>query len=441
MNATALQVRRPNLCGKSRDHNGEAPALEHLYNDRFRLRKGTTTMRRSRNLRYLSAVSGLGVLLVSSSLAQSSFQALGPLSEGEPWRFARLSRNGQAVAGALDANGTATPYRYTEMDGIVPVGDLPGGGTSGIAWGISQTGKFVVGQSSTAAGSEAFLWSAAGGMINLGDLPGNVTNGFASAVSQDGAVVVGTADAVYTWPIITGQAFRWTQANGMVGLGYLYPGQVYSEANAISASGDVIVGSSRGPQGGGLPQEAIRWTQATGMVGLGTLPNPVDHYSVAYGITRSGDAIVGLSGANDGYQAFVWRESTGMVGLGLGPSGNYSTAYGISADGATIVGMYNWDGYHSQAAIWDATNGLRDFTAMLHSDYGLDVGNWTLEYCSGISDDGRVIVGDGIDPNGVWRTWLVTLDKPTCAADLDFDGSVGLTDLAALLSVFGSICP
>ena len=49
------------------------------------------------------------------------------------------------------------------------------------------------------------------------------------------------------------------------GLGFL-PGASYSEANAVSADGLVVVGASTYASG---DAQAFRWTAAGGMVGLG----------------------------------------------------------------------------------------------------------------------------------------------------------------------------
>jgi probable HAF family extracellular repeat protein len=60
----------------------------------------------------------------------------------------------------------------------------------------------------------------------LGDLPDGYTESYADDVSADGSVIVGTSKS--RWPGAAEnpgkEAFRWTQAGGMVGLGSLSPG-------------------------------------------------------------------------------------------------------------------------------------------------------------------------------------------------------------------------
>ena len=80
-------------------------------------------------------------------------------------------------------------------------------------------------------------------MIGLGDLPGRSFDSFAHNVSANGSVVVGISDSASGF-----EAFRWTKAGGMVGLGFL-PGDVESDAFGVSADGSVIVGRSHNPTG------------------------------------------------------------------------------------------------------------------------------------------------------------------------------------------------
>ena len=85
-----------------------------------------------------------------------------------------------------------------------------------MAFAVSADGSTVVGRGLSTPGFEAFRWTQAGGMVGLGDLPGGPFRSDAFGVSADGSVVVGRA-----FPSNREAAFRWTQAGGMVGLGDL----------------------------------------------------------------------------------------------------------------------------------------------------------------------------------------------------------------------------
>jgi probable HAF family extracellular repeat protein len=123
------------------------------------------------------------------------------------------------------------------------------------AHGVSADGKVVVGISINPVSglSQAYRWTEARGMVGLGFLPG-ANQSYALGVSADGSVVVGGSNVRSYFP----QAFHWTAANGMLGLGFL-PGGNYSDAKGISAHGTVVVGSgTTDAVGGGL--QAVRWT-------------------------------------------------------------------------------------------------------------------------------------------------------------------------------------
>ena len=163
------------------------------------------------------------------------------------------------------------------------------------AFGTNSDGSVVVGMSYYSAfGSPAYAYQAFrsvdGTMSGLGFLSSLTgAESVANAVSGDGSVVVGWSQSS-NGAITPGdryEAFHWT-ASSMTGLGYL-PGDYRSIANGTDADGSVVVGYS---EGSGPPQ-AFVWTAATGMVGLGFLPGATDHSSVATAVSADGSVIVG----------------------------------------------------------------------------------------------------------------------------------------------------
>ena len=110
----------------------------------------------------------------------------------------------------------------------------------------------------------------------------------------------------------------------------------------MSADGSVIVGSGVSDDGA----QAFRWTEATGMVGLGV---PAGWYSMsAESVSGDGSIIVGEALGGD-YRAFIWDESHGWRNLNDVLKNDYglvavmsgwtlTKAISISADGKTIVG-------------------------------------------------------------------------------------------------------
>ena len=171
---------------------------------------------------------------VGSTPGERSFRwtADGGMVEIAPSGGARaVSADGAVVVG----NSNLQAYRWTEAEGAVGLGDLPGGGFDSLGFDVSADGDVVVGDSQSASGTEAFRWTAETGMVGLGDLPGGPFHSEARGVSADGSVVVGFSDSELDL-----QAFRWT-AEGMVGL--IPPGS-FSAAVDVSADGSVIVGNS-----------------------------------------------------------------------------------------------------------------------------------------------------------------------------------------------------
>lgn len=181
------------------------------------------------------------------------------------------------------------------------------------------------------AGAAASAFGQASSFQGLGDLPGGNFSSWATAVSADGQVVVGHGTGTLS---ADGQAFRWTAAGGMVGLGTL-PGGTVSDAYAVSADGSVVVGFSNGTAG---LQQGYRWTAALGMVSIGNNCKPED-------VSADGTVVVGTTGGNPTQRAFRWvltnpGAGTGvMTSLGLLPGFTQGYGYSVSGDGATVVGM------------------------------------------------------------------------------------------------------
>lgn len=203
-----------------------------------------------------------------------------------------------------------------------------------------------------------------------------------------------------------GRAFRWTETGGMVDLGYPAKpaGGEYSHARAVSADGSVVVGYWGGsaPIGSQMP---FRWTEADGMVDLG-FPG------VAYGVSADGSVLVGEWYFESHSQAFRWTEEGGIVGLGYLSAEPYSAAYGVSSDGSLVVGSA-----HFRAFLWDDAHGMRDLNELLIGG-GLDLQGGTLRYANDISFDGQtiVIVGEGRGPDGSYEAWMAVIPEPATLA-------------------------
>lgn len=335
-----------------------------------------------------------------------SFQGLGYLAGYTASGATSVSADGSVVVGTASTAGAVEAFRWTAAEGMIGLGDLPGGNHRSLGNRVSADGSTVVGEGDTGQ-YHAYRWTAEEGMVDLGWFPGHPDISCACGVSGDGSIVVGRAS--------TGshsEAFRWTEDGGMVPLGSLPGGSSSSSALDISSDGCVIVGVASAAAG----REAFRWTQSDGMLGLGDLPGG-PHDSFGWPVSADGQVIVGGSDSSNGNEAFRWTEQAGMVGLGAlwyYYGFGSSVAADANTDGSIIVGESVIDVYGNTAPfIWDEQHGMRNLQDVLVDDYGLDLTGWSLASALGISDDGTAIVGYGDGPDGRREAWVARVPEPS----------------------------
>ena len=257
---------------------------------------------------------------------------------------------------------------------------------------------------------------------NLGSFSG------ATGVNFDGSVVVGTAVEGQVHNV--NQAFRWTAASGMVGLGF-GPAGASTSAAGVNGDGSVIVGCI---DTFSTCTQAFRWTAASGYAGLGFLTGSTG--SSASAVNADGSVVVGTSQS----QTFRWTAATGMIGLGNWPGQNFSGASGVSADGSVVIGGSNrW----TSGAGWQSVQ-----TALIAS--GVNLTGWILQSITGVSADGTVMVGAGTNPSGNQQAWIAHLPLPvsslrlTPAPNIAASGNPGGSFFPSsfdysLSSIFGSV--
>ncbi|NQZ99377.1 MAG: hypothetical protein HRU01_22955 [Myxococcales bacterium] len=217
---------------------------------------------------------------------------------------------GVACAG-IAFNASAAPM-------FMGLGDLPGGVFQSRVADVSVDGSVAVGYGRVGSGfGEAFRWNQAEEMVGLGTLTG-ANSSESRGVSTDGSVIVGVSSST---------AWRWTEAGGMIDLGLPESGA----SNTVSADGSVIVGRSA--------SEAFRWTSSAGVTLLGDLGGGS---SRANAVSADGSVAAGMAVSAFGEEAFRWTAAGGMVGLGDLAGGIFSSeAFGVSAGGSVVVGKSN----------------------------------------------------------------------------------------------------
>jgi probable HAF family extracellular repeat protein len=364
-----------------------------------------------------TALQILFVVLPHTAIAESyQFFGLGMPQGAVGNTAANVSADGRVVVGQVEFGTTAEAYYWTNQTGFVLLGDLPGGGVVSSATDVSGDGSVIVGRGlsgpffgSPTSGIEGFWWSQLTGMLPMGDLPSGSFDSTAHTVSTDGQVAFGRSATSNGY-----RAFRWLPSGGMQNLGNVsgLNGQ-QSEAFGASDDGQVVAGRvTDGPA-----NQAVRWTPTLGMHLL-VNPAQTDTYTEASAVSGDGNVVVGrITDFFQGSEAFRWTEQTGLVRLGKQPVGD-TLPENTNHDGTIIVGaVFGVPGF-SSAFIWDEVHGQRDLREVLINDYGLAsaVQGWTLREANGISADGRVIAGWGINPAGQRESWVVRIvPEPTAA--------------------------
>jgi len=288
-----------------------------------------------------------------------------------------ISGDGASVVGGSGTWGTPfTPYR-SGTDGLISLGDLPGGRIVGQGFGASFDGSAVVGFSEVVGPDEggplsnAFRWTEDDGIVALAPLAGD-NQSLGNGVSRDGRTAVGQSGSTATFEF---EPAVWSADGTPQGLGLLAGS--FGRANAVSDNGVVVGGSSSPNTADGLffETEAFRWTEADGMTGLGDLAGG-DFFSAAEATTADGSIVVGFGFTDVGQEASYWTEPTGMIRM----------------------------------------------TDVL-DQAGLDLAGWTLTNVYGVTPDGLTFVGSGTNPDGLTEGWVATIPEPASLSLLGFAGA------------------
>jgi probable HAF family extracellular repeat protein len=256
-----------------------------------------------------------------------------------------------------------------------------------------------------------FRWTKNEGMVGLGELPGGLTGSSGRGISGDGSVRAG--DSASENGI---EAFRWTAVSGIQAIGDLVGGSFFSRALGISSDSLVIVGTSQSANG----PEAFRWTAQTGMLGIGG-PSRESFFSQANAVSADGSVIVGFGYTAPGSQPIRWTVGGGPTGLGSLIAGeSEGEALGVSADGSVVVGFSTARGGSSNtgaAFYWTQETGIVRLSDLLISLGAENLAGWRLTSARAVSADGTTIVGSGINPNRDFEAWMAIIPEP-CAFSL-----------------------
>ncbi len=273
-------------------------------------------------------------------------------------------------------------------------------------------------------------------LVGVGDLPGDTFLSFTNSLTPDGQVVVGGSNADDPSVPDDGNSAAWQHANQgfrwfppcpgtpqvLEGFGYPFTG-VHPESNAkgISPDGAFVAGDAT--YGPSIPTtfKPVLWSSPGTYLELERLAGHVSgsasdvsndspiHGHLIHGTRPDRRLVVGYSttasnhaqrvpGAVPVYWAFP---NTAAVPLPFpaGVDATFGEARGVSRDGRVIVGnLYHFVGATLSnttacAWVWRPGRPQGGFEALVLSQPAGRVSGWV----AGISDDGRVVTGNGHD--------------------------------------------
>ncbi len=313
--------------------------------------------------------------------------------------FAVTPDGATAAGGVVDNPGAG--FTWTRADGRNEFGRLPGMPASSYAYAIAADGMHVAGQTVT----EAYRYRLGDPALELLGVQGGYDRSKGAGISGDGEVVVGYSEVGQVGDDIR-QAFRWTRATGLVGLGFARPDDFTSDATAISRNAGTIVGHGRGGSG---YNGAFAWTQATGMVPLPGLDATND--AQAFGVNFDGRLIVGEARTpSTRHAATMWIDGVPIT-LGTLPEFSYAQANAVSDDGGGVVGWGS--GSRPQTAlIWTPGRGMEVLADYL-ARYGVALPPGIhLISATAVGADGRTIAGYADVPGQRWQGFVASIPAP-----------------------------
>lgn len=354
-------------------------------------------------------------LLLAFDASPATFHGLGTLPSGNSSFAYAASADGSVVVGNSTYGGFGTaPFRWTEKTGMVTL--TPSQTNSyGTAFGVSADGNIIVG---TAVNNDAnwfgaFVWRNETG---IQPLPIN-DNGYANArgVSGDGSVIVGEWEPDQTAggsvvPCV------WWNTNGPFTFFDTEPSYL-NEATTVSDNGTAIAGSSG--------TNAFFWTTNDGLF-LITDQTGSLQYVNGWTMSRNAQFVGGAAyvSAAGQWGMFRWTKNAGIQILGWAPGDTSSEVLSISNDGNTAIGATEDDQNNTGtgiALIWRPEWGVRHLQDVLTNDYGLVLTGWHLVGARGVSVDGTVIVGNGINPSGNMEAFIATIEPALPHLAIQFD--------------------
>lgn len=319
--------------------------------------------------------------------------------------------------------------------------------------GVSPDGKSVSFQDLAGpTGAEIYLYDVATRTLTLATQAGSNMNDIAHGISNNGVIV-----SAYSVPV---EAATWSQANGWQAIASPFAtgcDPFVGEAWSVSADGSVVVGhmydgcrnmafmhsggtttmleqvgtpspgdtapasrasvvSSDGSTAGGYSTlgSLDRWPTIWHADGSGfLLPTGGVFPDDCPGQVNSLSADGSMAGGVWCQHAFYWTQAGGPVDLGLLPSSlepDESFINAITDNGQLLFGT-NGNGFNNpqNATVWTSASGLRALQEVAKQYFVPFPGSMTLLTAAGASDDGAVVIGQGLDADGNFGRYVLTM--------------------------------
>lgn len=301
-----------------------------------------------------------------------------------------------AVSSSGVVVGTIRPvgaFHWMPTSGAVFAGGLG-------ASGVSRDGRTIVGDALDASRNEqAGIWQRAAEWRLLGSVvpnPRPCDSFISSAFGTDatGEVLVGLA-----WNGCDfARAFRWEESTGMVDLGSTVAGRS-SRADAVSGDGRVVVGFQEHATGF---RQGARWVDGRQTLFSG----PDGLVGEANAANADGSIVVGqyCRPATNEQSAWVWTTPGGLECLEvprrrLAIEGVFNGAALATSDDGRVIGGGHSFGLESESVLWidREPHYLKDYLRANGVPTAFE--GWVnTGFITGVSRDGRVLVGYGAGP-------------------------------------------
>lgn len=341
------------------------------------------------------------------------------------------------------------------------LGDLPGGDVASYASAVSASGDVVAGSSAASDGHQAVRWTPA---EKLQPLASSLSS--ASGVSPDGRLIVGSARveilpmaeslgviwredgpfepvAVPNWPtdlelwssgtsavLDDGTVFGACKNQGGAGVSTqgcrVDPSGeitvVIPWLSSVASSATVLAANASGDYAGAVFSHryssslfgsfaVVNGSAIGSPFGERCTTRPNSCHSEARALSADGSVVVGTA-AEWGFEpyrqsGFIYdaggiRELPDLLG-----GDEASGAYAISADGR-VIGGFATDAEGRRAAVWVREVPIALEAALVNAGGSLPSG-WRLDTVQAISADGRVLVGNGTNPDGNREAFRIVL--------------------------------